>query len=1352
MEDNQITDSPSPSPSPSLSAQTLKVFAVVAKAGHGSFPLGQVCRSTWNDESLWKELLQAPSSPPFKTTEHAHEKDLIKTKDSIEENMADMNGFTADEEKSDSSSTEERVSFSENRSSPSEAKEWRISITKVRYNLHYDRVNNYAYYDNDDDDDDDYGNDNGDFNYHREIPEGSRWLLAASACGHTARVAWLCRLNPPEYALDGALLLAAFYGHVETIGVLIAAGAHVDAERALLPKRCQPLGLLGYRGYYDDEQLHIKGRHVTPLLVAISFGNLSLVQQFISLGADTREAANAAAFSGDLNVLSAVLDTGINIDAIEYFHSHEYRELVGTPLCSALYSDKMSDDKALDVVYLLLARGAKPWVAKVDTFNKSTLELALRRKNVDILRLLVDATMAGGNSSNSAATAAVERLRLQSLFSIDHNRMSQFSSLEQQHLVGLHNVLLDAVKYLVSCGADVKAASIALNAAAAIGRSDIVEALIDAGADIENVRSFSDYESRGSRFSVLCESLISCHEDTVQLLLTRGARPWIRCSYNDPSPLIRAVYLAAEKKDSIEDRATFIPKLVNLTLARALEPASDDSIVALEELCLFLSKVLDFSWEGPSRESVCDSVTSIARSVANGSLVNPTICAGSLRASVWMSRIDLVSLLLDSNAGKTEVNSISKFRGQFEMRRISEIRHDESPLSLAIKAANVDIIRLLLSRGALPLGTNEIVIHNVFTPSFHSDVQPLYFAVHLGRCDLLKIIVDSAITGIQAVETRSIIYKSVQEGYEIDRKSKSEQEKYREVFAVLFDVMINDVCKSTLAVSFELPFVLAAYFGRNDAIERLLNAGVDINARLIVQLPCHTAENTKMSNRGRQAIVRAHNCSAIDAAIAEGRTETVSRLLALGARPCLTKEILIPLARFKNTSMPSTSAPLLYYMSNKNAEMLKLLLNAASAFPSDDLHLQENYAEIAKKMQLPTLLHMIVKERIDFSRGRNNKDEQVNTSHVACENVIVDAAVGLLARKFPAAVLGNNALAAFALAVREDAIKSMRLAGVDVHSSESLMALKIAIDAGSVEAVRMLIEHNMAHPMSSISDEFFKILEGALHCGQNNKLLAALASVADERPPLEVVLALMNIEDGRSLKCLKGVLTEYGQLTASKTFPFGSLLRSAALEGFVDEVRLLVHLGVDLSDRVPIVSASCLGPNVSSVILERWKQRYNEEREEERDSRRTQNSTALILAVRGLASMSIGCSSYLDEGSEIDRMQGYVDTVRALVDAGADINAADVFGINALCEARRGRDNAWARAVEGAEFNCEGLFYDRDREALCGRRDSGSSDGSKSSRKSMYRPHKAGYALEKSFDEILVILGDSTVRRNRHPW
>ncbi len=295
-----------------------------------------------------------------------------------------------------------------------------------------------------------------------------------------------------------ALHWAAQRGDADLVSMLVYAGANVGAVTRI--------------GQY------------TPLHLAANAGNVAAVEALIKAGANvgartTNTGAtplHMAALSGNADVIKALLDHGADINAKE-------SEWGQTPLIFAASQNRV------EAIRILLARGADPNVATktVDVSQASALDRAARNRAAKVLEASVPkGQKPTGSQLQAAIQAARELLQSGKIPPPDPNdtggaggrggRDPNFNPEEINPPVAAHGGLT------------------ALHHAARQGYVESVRALIDGGANVNNVGG-------GEGASALLTAVMNGEFDAALLLIEHGADPNIPAKSNGVTPLWAAV-------------------------------------------------------------------------------------------------------------------------------------------------------------------------------------------------------------------------------------------------------------------------------------------------------------------------------------------------------------------------------------------------------------------------------------------------------------------------------------------------------------------------------------------------------------------------------------------------------------------------------------------------------------------------------------------------------------------------------------------------------------------------------------------------------------------------------------------
>jgi ankyrin repeat protein len=375
-----------------------------------------------------------------------------------------------------------------------------------------------------------------------------------------------------EYG-DSALIEATRGGHAEIVRVLLKAKANVNQWNRYGTTAVYPAADAGH----NDILRLLLGQGVDaetiqfPFKVAAKKGNTEALRMLLKFGIDnnTRNMALIEAAGGDASeehlneavilllgqgadvnarteggctalaqaaarteraaVIRTLLDAGANINSKSTCSIGQG----WTPLMYAL-SDVDSPNR-MDVVNLLLARGANPNLAGED--GMTTLMVAARFRDIDMVRNLLDRGMDPNQADNDGGTALMEAaLKDQYRRQVSSRNITEIVRLlldrganpnlaDKYGNTALTKAALtnnmEAVRLLLERGANPNAKSkteneTALMWAAEKRFTDIVEALLDAGADL-NAKS-----TKGKTALMVAVQYGSL--DTVQALLRRGAK------------------------------------------------------------------------------------------------------------------------------------------------------------------------------------------------------------------------------------------------------------------------------------------------------------------------------------------------------------------------------------------------------------------------------------------------------------------------------------------------------------------------------------------------------------------------------------------------------------------------------------------------------------------------------------------------------------------------------------------------------------------------------------------------------------------------------------------------------------
>ena len=337
--------------------------------------------------------------------------------------------------------------------------------------------------------------------------KGFRSLIALAA------VVLLAAAAPSAPVAD-----AAMRGDVATVRTLLQSGADVNAAQgdgmtalhwAAARGDAQIAGMLAYAGANAEATTRIGA--YTPLHLASRAGSASVVELLLDYGGDPEAPTAAsgatplhlAASSGSTEVVALLLARGADPNARE-------AEWGQTPLIFAAAQNRAA------TVTTLIAAGADPSIASevLDLQRWSALDRVADNRQ----REVVDAFSAGGRETVTAAQMQMAVLAARDAFLAGELPEDEESEEDSRR----------------GPSVDSKGGLTPLLHAARQGHREVAEALLDGGADVNQVTG-------GDATSPLLMATINGQFDMAILLLERGADPNMEARINGATPLWAAV-------------------------------------------------------------------------------------------------------------------------------------------------------------------------------------------------------------------------------------------------------------------------------------------------------------------------------------------------------------------------------------------------------------------------------------------------------------------------------------------------------------------------------------------------------------------------------------------------------------------------------------------------------------------------------------------------------------------------------------------------------------------------------------------------------------------------------------------
>jgi uncharacterized protein len=347
---------------------------------------------------------------------------------------------------------------------------------------------------------------------------------------------------------DGATALhwAAYNDDVEMVKTLLAAGANVNATT--------------------------REGAITPLFMACTNGNAAVIETLLNAGANANSvkangttALMLAAASGSPDAVKVLLDHGAAITAKETVHGQT----------ALMFAAALNRDAAIK---LLMARGADA--------NVATAVRKLEKVRFDQDGNIVEDRPAAKNSTASAAEETNPQADLDALAHSLGFKSSAYRLAKPRPRAG--DV---AARGPRKVGADFMGGMTALLYAAREGHQRAASALVEAGADVNQVS--------GDKFSPLVMSIINGHLDLAKYLLDHGANPNV-ATETGITALYAAIDVQWAPKTWFPQPSTEQEKTTYLELMTALLDRGANVNPQVGEKPWFRSFTNDYTWVDPA--------------------------------------------------------------------------------------------------------------------------------------------------------------------------------------------------------------------------------------------------------------------------------------------------------------------------------------------------------------------------------------------------------------------------------------------------------------------------------------------------------------------------------------------------------------------------------------------------------------------------------------------------------------------------------------------------------------------------------------------------------------------------------
>ena len=628
-------------------------------------------------------------------------------------------------------------------------------------------------------------------------------LLLASSSGHLDIVKMLVQAGARVCITNNerrtCLSLAAYFGHTETVRYLVGL-KDVDVNHAE-NKSCTVLHCAVQEGHrsvvqvlidagVDIEAKNDVGR--SPLLFASSLGHLDIVKMLVEAGADVCVTDN----EGDTCLMLATYCG----------HTETVRYLVGLKDVEVNHAENNGwtalhltvELKLPGVVQVLIDAGAD--VEAQDTDGLSPLLFASSSGHLDIVKMLVEAGAVCVTNNNDATC----------LMLASHSGHTE----TVRFLAGLKDVDVNQVHE--------KDGFTALHCAGQQGRGDVVEVLIDAGADIEAKNDVGR--------SPLLFASSSGHLDIVKMLVKAGAGVCVTDNEGDTC-LIFATYFGHT------ETVRYLVGLKDVDVNHADNNGFAPLFVAVQEGHGDVVQVLIAAGADiEAKNKVGRSPLLLASSLGNLDIVKMLVEAGA-GVCVTDNEGD-TCLILATYCGHTE--TVRYLVGLPDVDVNQQGMNHQTALHIAVHSAvdegHRDVMQVLIDAGADIEEKDE------------NRASPLLFASRSGHLDIVKMLVEAGAgvcvtnkNGLTCLilasargHTETVRYLVGLKELDVNSADKSghtalhhavEQNRC-DVVKVLIAAGVDIELKNKVGGNF--PLLVASGLGHLDIVKMLVEAGADV--------------------------------------------------------------------------------------------------------------------------------------------------------------------------------------------------------------------------------------------------------------------------------------------------------------------------------------------------------------------------------------------------------------------------------------------------------------------------------------------------------------------------------------------